>query len=150
MTRGYGGAYGGDGGGSGGGGIENKHSTDVESTNRGVKNKHSTEPGPRVCMSIHPACRSCSDLGSRVCSQRPFCLAALRAAGLFHQQQHQELVHYEQTGTGAACTRREAAAAAAAAAVAVAKPPPTPCFIEPLPLSLSRRHRGASSKCRAR
>jgi hypothetical protein len=37
------------------GGIKNKHSPDVKSPS----------PPPRVCMSIHPDARICSDLGSR-------------------------------------------------------------------------------------
>jgi len=39
--------------------IENKHSTDVESP----------PPPPRVCMSIHPEGKSCSDLDSSAGSQ---------------------------------------------------------------------------------
>jgi len=36
------------------GGTENDHSTDVEPTTT----------SPRVCISIHPKCESCSDIGS--------------------------------------------------------------------------------------
>ena len=50
-------------------GIENRHSTDVE---------HSPTP-PRVCTSMRTQTdgRSCSDLGSSGCFQRPLCRAPL-------------------------------------------------------------------------
>jgi len=37
----------------------------------GVGRPPRTEPSPRVCMSIHPEGKSCSDLGSSACPQRP-------------------------------------------------------------------------------
>jgi len=43
--------------------IENKHSTDVESST----------PPLRARMSIHPEGKACSDIGSSACSHRPSC-----------------------------------------------------------------------------
>ena len=43
--------------------VENKHSTDVESS----------PPPPRARMSIHPEGKACSDIGSSACSHRPSC-----------------------------------------------------------------------------
>jgi len=74
--------------------IENKRSTDVESPPPPpppprlhlIANKLSTDvesppPSLRVCMSVHPIGKSCSDTGSSACCQRPSHQVCVQAGG---------------------------------------------------------------------
>ena len=49
-----------------GGGIENKHSTNVDTRTQ-------SPFGPCVCIGMHPEGTSCSDIGSSACSKSPSC-----------------------------------------------------------------------------
>ena len=58
---------------TGQGGIQNQHSTDIETP---------PPPPPRICMSVHSAGKTCSDLDSSACSERPWWRAGLQSAVL--------------------------------------------------------------------